>query len=155
MIPVLTRERHAEEVGRYHIPFGRGLMGWAVDHGQPILANDALEDPRALQIPGTPAEPEAVAIVPLIADGDVLGVAERVTAGRARDPLQRERLRARAALRRAGIDCVRNADAHQAISQRAETDALTGLGNHGAFQRDLARAGRGIDVEARRGVRAS
>jgi diguanylate cyclase (GGDEF)-like protein len=34
---------------------------------------------------------------------------------------------------------LRNADEHHAVSQRAETDALTGLGNHGAFQRDLAR----------------
>ncbi|MGZ8481528.1 MAG: GGDEF domain-containing protein, partial [Candidatus Limnocylindria bacterium] len=35
---------------------------------------------------------------------------------------------------------LRNADAHHAMSQRAETDALTGLWNHGAFQRDLSRA---------------
>ncbi len=35
---------------------------------------------------------------------------------------------------------LRNADEHHAMSMRAETDALTGLGNHGAFQRDLATA---------------
>ena len=64
-----VREQHAEEVGRYAIPFGRGLMGWSVEHAQPILANDALSDPRALQIPGTPEDPEAVVVVPLIADG--------------------------------------------------------------------------------------
>jgi diguanylate cyclase (GGDEF)-like protein len=39
---------------------------------------------------------------------------------------------------------LRNADEHHAVSLRAETDALTGLGNHGAFQRDLAAA---IDAE--------
>jgi diguanylate cyclase (GGDEF)-like protein len=33
---------------------------------------------------------------------------------------------------------LRNADAHLAVSLRASTDALTGLGNHGAFQRTLA-----------------
>jgi diguanylate cyclase (GGDEF)-like protein len=32
---------------------------------------------------------------------------------------------------------LRNADTHRAMSRRAETDALTGLANHGAFQRDL------------------
>ncbi len=73
MTPVLTRERHADEVSRYLIPFGRGLMGWAVEPCEPILANDALADPRALQIPGTPADEEAVVVVPLIADGEVLG----------------------------------------------------------------------------------
>jgi diguanylate cyclase (GGDEF)-like protein len=35
---------------------------------------------------------------------------------------------------------LRNADEHHAMSMRAETDALTELGNHGAFQRDLAAA---------------
>ncbi|HET8586388.1 MAG TPA: GAF domain-containing protein, partial [Candidatus Limnocylindria bacterium] len=31
LIPVLTRERHAEQVAHYLVPFGLGLMGWAVD----------------------------------------------------------------------------------------------------------------------------
>ena len=104
MMPVLTRERHAEQVSRYMIPFGRGLMGWSVEHAQPILANDALSDPRALQIPGTPPDPEAVIVVPLIADGEVLGALNVSRIGRQRGLLQRERLRARAAVRGAGID---------------------------------------------------
>jgi diguanylate cyclase (GGDEF)-like protein len=33
---------------------------------------------------------------------------------------------------------LRNAEAHHAVSLRAETDELTGLGNHGAFQRYLS-----------------
>ena len=149
MIPVLTRERHAEEVGRYHIPFGRGLMGWAVDHGQPVLANDALDDPRALQIPGTPAEPEAVAIVPLVADGNVLGVLNVSRMGgpevhfSASDFELVQLFAAQASI------ALSNADAHQALSQRAETDALTGLGNHGAFQRHLGELVDAIDPDAR------
>jgi diguanylate cyclase (GGDEF)-like protein len=35
---------------------------------------------------------------------------------------------------------LRNAEAHQAMTVRADTDALTGLGNHGAFQRALSHA---------------
>ena len=58
---------------RYIVPFGQGLMGWAVEHGEPVLANDALTDPRAMQIPGTPDDPEALVVVPLMADGDVIG----------------------------------------------------------------------------------
>ncbi len=72
--PVLARERHAAEVLGHAIPFGRGMTGWAVEHQQPLLVNDALSDPRAIQIPGTPADPEAIIIVPLVARGDVLGV---------------------------------------------------------------------------------
>ncbi|HUG47223.1 MAG TPA: PAS domain S-box protein [Candidatus Limnocylindria bacterium] len=72
--PVLARERHAPEVLGHTIAFGRGMTGWAVEQGQPLLVNDALSDPRAIQIPGTPADPEAIIIVPLIARGEVLGV---------------------------------------------------------------------------------
>ena len=48
-------------------------MGWATDHAEPVLANDALNDPRSVQIPGTPADPEALAVVPLVSDGEVIG----------------------------------------------------------------------------------
>jgi diguanylate cyclase (GGDEF)-like protein len=137
MIPVLTRERHADQVSRYIIPFGRGLMGWAVEHAEPILANDALDDPRALQIPGTPEDPEAVVVVPLIADGEVLGALNVSRVGGPEvyfSPSDFELVQLFAA--QASI-ALSNADAHHAVSQQAETDALTGLGNHGAFQRDL------------------
>lgn len=137
MVPVLTRERHAEQVSRYIIPFGRGLMGWAVKHGQPILANDALADPRALQIPGTPEDPEAVVVVPLIAEGEVLGALNVSRVGgpevhfSATDFELVQLFAAQASI------ALSNSDVHHAMSQRAEIDALTGLGNHGAFQRDL------------------
>ena len=140
MLPVLTRERHAEQVSRYIIPFGRGLMGWAVEHGQPILANDALNDPRALQIPGTPPDPEAVVVVPLIAEGTAIGALNVSRVGGPEiyfSPSDFEFVQLFAA--QASI-ALRNADAHHATQQRADTDALTGLGNHGAFQRDLGRA---------------
>ncbi len=136
--PVLARERHADEVSRYVIPFGRGLMGWALEHMQPILANDALSDPRALQIPGTPDDPEAVVIVPLIADGEVLGALNLSRVGgpevyfSASDFELVQLFAAQASI------ALRNADAHHAVSQLADTDAVTGLANHGAFQRDLA-----------------
>jgi diguanylate cyclase (GGDEF)-like protein/excisionase family DNA binding protein len=138
MIPVLTRERHAEQVSRYIIPFGRGLMGWAVEHAEPILANDALGDPRALQIPGTPEDPEAVVVVPLVVDGEVLGALNVSRVGGPEvyfSPSDFELIQLFAA--QASI-ALSNADAHHAVSQRAETDALTGLANHGAFQRDLS-----------------
>jgi diguanylate cyclase (GGDEF)-like protein/excisionase family DNA binding protein len=140
MLPVLVRERHAEEVSRYLIPFGRGLMGWAVEHGQPILANDALNDPRALQIPGTPPEPEAVVVVPLLAEGTAIGAMNVSRIGgpeihfSASDFEFVQLFAAQASI------ALRNADAHHATQQLADTDALTGLGNHGAFQRDLRQA---------------
>ena len=137
MVPVLTRERHAEEVSRYLIPFGRGLMGWAIQHGEPILANDALSDPRALQIPGTPEDPEAVAVVPLAADGVVLGALNVSRVGGPEVYFSDSDFELIQLFAAQASIALSNADAHHAVSQRAETDALTGLGNHGAFQRDL------------------
>jgi diguanylate cyclase (GGDEF)-like protein len=139
MLPVLTRERHADLVSRYMIPFGRGLMGWAVEHFQPILANDALSDPRALQIPGTPADPEAVVVVPLIADGEVLGALNVSRIGGPEVYFSESDFELVQLFAGQASIALRNADAHHAVSQQAETDALTGLANHGAFQRDLAR----------------
>ncbi len=143
MIPVLTRERHAEEVSRYIIPFGRGLMGWAVQHGQPILANDALSDPRALQIPGTPPDPEAVVVVPLLAEGAAIGCLNVSRVGGAEVYFSESDFELIQLFAAQASIALRNADAHHATQQRADTDALTGLGNHGAFQREL-----GAEVEA-------
>ena len=154
MMPVLTREQHAEQVSRYMIPFGRGLMGWSVEHAQPILANDALNDPRALQIPGTPPDPEAVVVVPLIADGEVLGALNVSRLGGAEVFFSESDFELVQLFAAQASIALRNADTHHAMSQRAETDALTGLGNHGAFQLELGRqieaASSGRTAKARR-----
>jgi diguanylate cyclase (GGDEF)-like protein/excisionase family DNA binding protein len=136
--PVLTRERHAEEVGRYVVPFGQGLMGWAVEHGEPVLANDALTDPRAVQIPGTPAEPEALIVVPLVADGDVIGCMNISRVGGEEVHFSDADFDLVKLFAGQASIALRNAEAHQAMAVQAETDALTGLGNHGSFQRTLA-----------------
>lgn len=136
--PVLTREAHADEVSRYVIPFGRGLMGWAIEHMQPILANDALSDPRALQIPGTPADPEAVVVVPLMADGHVLGALNVSRVGGPEVYFSDSDFELVQLFAAQASIALRNADEHHAVSKLADTDAQTGLANHGAFQRDLA-----------------
>jgi len=71
--PVLARDRNAEAVLGFAIPRGRGLTWWCVEHGEPLLLNDALKDPRLIQIPGTPVEEEAIIIVPLVSGEDVIG----------------------------------------------------------------------------------
>jgi diguanylate cyclase (GGDEF)-like protein/excisionase family DNA binding protein len=138
LVPVLTRERHAEEVAAYVVPFGRGLMGWAVEHAEPILANDALNDPRAMQIPGTPDDPEALVVVPLVADGDVIGCMNISRVGGAEVHFSNADFELVKLFAGQASIALRNADAHEAIATQAETDALTGLGNHGSFQSSLA-----------------
>jgi two-component system sensor histidine kinase UhpB len=71
--PMLARERNAEAVLAFVVPRGEGLTWWCVEHREPALVNDALNDSRLLQIPGTPVEAEAVIIVPLASGDDVIG----------------------------------------------------------------------------------
>jgi diguanylate cyclase (GGDEF)-like protein/excisionase family DNA binding protein len=137
LVPVLTRERHAEQVMAYIVPFGRGLMGWATDHAEPVLANDALNDPRAVQIPGTPPDPEALAVVPLISGGEVIGCMNISRVGGAANHFSENDFELIKLFAGQSAIALRNADTHHAMSQRADTDALTGLGNHGSFQRSL------------------
>jgi len=139
LVPVLAREAYMDEVMRHVAPFGSGLMGWAVDHGEPVLANDALADPRSVQIPGTPEEPEAVIVAPLVADGEVIGAMNVGRIGGEEAYFSQVDFELVQLFAGQASIAMRNADAHQVVSQQAETDALTGLGNHGAFQRDLAR----------------
>ncbi|HEX9634704.1 MAG TPA: GAF domain-containing protein [Candidatus Limnocylindria bacterium] len=152
LVPVLTRERHAEQIMSYSVPFGRGLMGWAVEHREPVLANDALNDPRAIQIPGTPPDPEALAVVPLVADGEVIGCMNISRVGGEESHFSEADFELVKLFAGQASIALRNAEEHQAISARADTDALTGLGNHGLFQRTLADAlagGEGGDPAAR------
>jgi PAS domain S-box-containing protein len=71
--PVLARDRDAAAVLAFPIPKGEGLTWWTVDHREPVLINDALADPRLIQIPDTPVEDEAMIIVPLVSGDDAIG----------------------------------------------------------------------------------
>ncbi|MDQ2689987.1 MAG: GAF domain-containing protein, partial [Chloroflexota bacterium] len=71
--PLLARDRNAEAVLGFPIPRGQGLTWWCVEHRQPAMLNDALADPRIIQIPGTPLENEAIITVPLISGDEVIG----------------------------------------------------------------------------------
>jgi diguanylate cyclase (GGDEF)-like protein/excisionase family DNA binding protein len=136
--PLLARDLHAAEVLRHQIPLGRGLTSWAVEHHEALLVNDALSDPRGIQIPGTPPDPEALIIVPLIADGEVIGAMNIGRIGREEIYFSEADFELAKLFAGQASIALRNADEHHAVSLRANTDALSGLGNHGAFQRDLS-----------------
>ena len=53
--------------------FGEGLTGWAVENRTPVWTNQAHLDPRVVNVPGTPVEPEALITVPLVARGSLKG----------------------------------------------------------------------------------
>src|SRR6185369_2216716 len=121
--PVIARDRFAELILGYEAPVGTGLSGWVVDHREAVLANDAHLDPRSVQIPGTPFEPESMVVVPLLADGEVLGT---LNVGRMGGPeihySQKEFELTKLFAAQAAI-ALHNADAHSVVKVQAERDA--------------------------------
>ena len=54
---------------------GTGLVGWVMQHGEPLLTNDPASDPRSVHVPGTPRdEPECLVMAPLTVRQRVAGV---------------------------------------------------------------------------------
>jgi diguanylate cyclase (GGDEF)-like protein len=53
---------------------GEGFTGWVAQHGEPILLNDANQDPRGATIAGTEDIDESMLVVPMRYDGGTIGV---------------------------------------------------------------------------------
>jgi diguanylate cyclase (GGDEF)-like protein len=135
--PVIARDRFAELILSFEAPLGMGLTGWAVDRREALLANDAHLDPRSVQIPGTPFEPESMIIVPLMADGGVLGTLNIGRMGAEDSHYSQNEFELTKLFAAQAAIALRNAETHDEVKVQAERDALTGLRNHGSFQREL------------------
>ena len=134
---VLARDRYAEVILAEEIPTGLGLTGWATEHGEPLLVNDAHLDPRAHNIPGTPVEAESLIVVPLRVGGDVIGTMNVGRMGEAEAHFSADEFELVKLFAGQASTALQTAEALHAAAVRAEHDALTGLRNHGAFQAEL------------------
>ncbi len=134
---VVARDRFAELIMSHEGPLDVGITGWAIRNGEAVLANDALLDPRAIQIPGTPYEPESMIVCPLLVAGEVIGTLNMARMGDAESHFSRHEFELVQLFAAQASIALRNAEAHGAVVTRADHDALTGLRNHGAFQREL------------------
>jgi diguanylate cyclase (GGDEF)-like protein len=134
--PVLVRSQWAEQIVNTATSFGDGITGWAVEHREPVWTNAAHLDPRVRQIPGTPPDPEALIVVPLIARGALKGalniyrIGEDATFNEDEFELAK-RFGDAAAL---ALD---NAQIRVRLEHQAQTDAMTGLYNHRYFHERL------------------
>jgi diguanylate cyclase (GGDEF)-like protein len=136
--PVLARDRFAELILGSTLPLGRGITGWVLGHGTAECVNDAHLDARANLIPGTPMEDESLVVVPLRQHGDVVGTLNVGRMGEAGHFSVQEFELVKLFAGQASI-ALANVEAHRELWTRAETDALTGLRNRGAFELDLER----------------
>src|SRR3990172_9482985 len=63
---VVAHDLYPEAWPSLELPPGAGLVGWVMQHGEPLLTNDPTSDPRAVHVPGTPRdEPECLVMAPL------------------------------------------------------------------------------------------
>ena len=137
---VVARDRFADVILDYAGPIEAGITGWVVQHGEGVMANDALADPRSVQIPGTPYEPEAMIVVPVRVAGTVVGTLNLGRMGEEEAHFSQNEFELAQLFAGQASLALENAEVHGAVTVRAEHDALTGLRNHGSFQRELGEA---------------
>jgi diguanylate cyclase (GGDEF)-like protein len=147
LTPVLARDPLAEKILESRGHFGKGITGWAVERREAVLSNEAHLDPRMVNIPGTPQDPEALISVPLIAGGSVKGALNLYRVGDAH--FTDEELELAKRFGDAASIALDNAQTRAALEHEAQTDSLTGLYNHRFFQErlrsELTRASRAHD----------
>ncbi len=137
---VVARDRFADLILEHELPLLAGLTGWVIDHGEAVLSNDAHLDPRTVQIPGTPYEPESMLCVPLLVNREVIGTLNIARMGEDESHFSVDEFELTKLFAGQASIALQNAETHGAVKVRAEHDALTGLRNHGAFQRELGDA---------------
>ena len=133
LIPVLRPDevgRPGDQPGSFS--FGEGITGWAAEHREAVLANQAHLDPRVRFVPGTPVDPEALVAVPLIARGHLKGTLNIYRVGEDATFTDEEFLLAKRFGDAAAL-AIDNAHIRARLEHQAETDALTSLYNHRAF----------------------
>ena len=149
LIPVMARDRWADEIMSDRPALGEGITGWAIDHCEPQLVNDAHLDPRVKTVPGTPDdEPEALISVPLVARGAVKGALNVYRLGTSAS-FSEEEFELAKRFGDAAALALDNAQVRAALELQAQTDSLTGLYNHRYFhdrlRSELNRASRTHD----------
>jgi diguanylate cyclase (GGDEF)-like protein len=134
---VVARDRFADLILAYEGPLGTGISGWVIEHSEAVLANEAHLDPRSVQVPGTPFEPEAMIVVPLLVNGEAIGTLNIGRMGGPEASFSANEFELTQLFAGQASIALQNAEIHGAVRVRAEHDALTGLRNHGSFQREL------------------
>jgi diguanylate cyclase (GGDEF)-like protein len=137
LVPILARSaEYEEEIMRDRPAYGVGLTGWAAEHRTPVWTNQAHLDPRTHVIPGTPNDPEAIIVVPLVARGTLTGALNIYRIGEDASFAEHEFELAKWFGDAAAL-ALDNAQTRARLEHLAQTDSLTGLYNHRYFHERL------------------
>ncbi len=165
--PVLARPEPGEAGGitTARTSLDEGLTSWVLGRGDAVCANDISEKtlaggtqldaaltgtlrgsgPGAAGPDATSARPhspdeetENIIVVPLRVHGAVVGSLNLIRVGGAGAAFSEHEFEMGKLFASQASLALQNAEAHVTVATRADLDALTGLRNHGTFQRDLA-----------------
>jgi diguanylate cyclase (GGDEF)-like protein len=136
LLPVLVRSEWEEEIINATVSFGQGITGWSAEHREPVVTNAAHLDPRVRIIPGTPNEPEALIVVPLVARGALKGALNIYRIGEEAS-FNDEEFELAKRFGDAAALALDNAQIRARLEHQASTDGLTGLYNHRYFHERL------------------
>ena len=160
--PVLTRTGSGEagEESGAGQSLDEGLTSWVIGRGDPVCANDVGEQVLAAGPEAAEAMSGAtgagrgaaslsrhvkdarvsqnIIVVPLRVRGEVVGSLNLSRVGGPEAHFSEHEFELSKLFAGQASIALQNAEAHVTVSTRADLDALTGLRNHGTFQRDLA-----------------
>lgn len=136
-----------------------GLTSWVIGRGDAVCANDVPEEtlaagpedaadlspagaraghPSALRGAREARATQNIIVVPLRVHGEVVGSLNLTRVGGVEAHFGDHEFELSKLFASQASIALQNAETHVTVSSRADLDALTGLRNHGTFQRDLA-----------------
>jgi diguanylate cyclase (GGDEF)-like protein len=134
--PLTAKGIHAADYLEPWLPGEEGLATWVVAHNESVLVVDERSDPRVLVFRGLGAVDGSLICVPLRGREGATGVLTLERLGLDHRYTEDEFELVRLFAAQVSI-ALQNAEVHRAVQIRAQTDDLTGLLNHGTFQRWL------------------
>jgi diguanylate cyclase (GGDEF)-like protein len=132
LVPLHSVDLYAAEILDSPLQMGQGLTGWVIEHRTAQNVPNAHLDPRIQVVPGTESEPEAIALVPLLVQGEPIGALNvyRLGEDAAFNEDEFELICHFADLAALALD---NTRIREQLTREAQTDWLTGLFNHRVF----------------------
>lgn len=119
---------------------GKGIAGWVVDAGEPLLIEDTAQDPRfqSLFLTAKTKGSKSFMAAPLRSGDTIYGVLELIDT-KSGAPFSLQNLKDLSAMADIASLAMERAYYFQAMKRMAETDLLTGLANKRTFDRHMER----------------
>ncbi|MEP7158331.1 MAG: EAL domain-containing protein [Chloroflexota bacterium] len=142
LVPILARDPYADQILATRPGLGAGITGDVIQKGEAEVINDASNDPRVVNVPGTPTdEDESMIVVPVLGKAGVVGA---LNLYRVKHHFDDEDLELVKLFANHVAIALENAAMNEQLVGAALTDPLTGLPNRRLFtdRIDLALARR-------------